>query len=411
MRCRPYDPERDLTAIQRVLREVGWLTEDAANQRANQLWLDTGDCIVTDVDGEAECLVACFDGSLRHLESDLPLTCVGAVVAGRLARGTGLATRLTAEAVAAAAERGVAVAILGMFDQGFYDRLGFGTGSYERRVGFDPADLVLDPPRRPIRLGMDDWERIHASRLAARRGHGACRLTTPAWTHSETLFEPNGFGLGYLDGDGTLGHHLWANAKDAERGPYRVDWLAWRRPEELRELLALLRTLGDQVYLVQMREPPGVQLQDLLRRPLRRRDVGRGGPHASGTQSEGIWQARICDLEACLAATSLPSVERLVFNLALTDPLPDHLSGAGWPGVGGDWVVTLGAESAAERAIHQDGLPTLRCSVGTFTRLWLGVRPATGLACTCPDLDAPTALLDDLDRVLRLPEPAPDWDV
>jgi hypothetical protein len=47
--------------------------------------------------------------------------------------------------------------------------------------------------------------------------------------------------------------------------------------------------------------------------------------------------------------------------------------------------------------------------VGAFTRLWLGVRPASGLAIT-DDLCAPPALLDQLDRVLRLPEPKPDWD-
>ena len=32
---------------------------------------------------------------------------------------------------------------------------------------------------------------------------------------------------------------------------------------------------------------------------------------------------------------------------------------------------------------RDETLPTLTCSVGAFTRLWLGVRPATGLAVTC----------------------------
>ena len=45
---------------------------------------------------------------------------------------------------------------------------------------------------------------------------------------------------------------------------------------------------------------------------------------------------------------------------------------------------------------------------GAFTRLWLGVRPATGLAIT-DDLHGPDDLLDALDERLRLPEPVADW--
>ena len=414
MQSRAYDPDRDLPAVLRVLREVGWLTGDDANRRANELWLGAGESLVAEVGGETECLVACFDGSLRHLDADLPLTCVGAVVSGRVARGGGLATALTAEAVAAAAHRGAAVVVLGVFDQGFYDRLGFGTGSYERRIALDPADLLVEAPRPPVRLGEDDFERMHASRLAGKRGHGACRLTRPEWTQAETLSEPNGFGLGYLDQDGGLLHHLWASTRDPERGPYRVEWLAWRSAAELRELLALLRTLGDQVHSVRLREPPGVQLQDLLRRPARRADVGKGGRHSTGIQSVWSWQVRICALEACLAETALPVREPLTFHLELTDPLPYRLpagSPHAWDGVAGEWTVTLGEQSSAERGARRRGLRTLRASVGTFSRLWLGVRPASGLACTCPDLEAPADLLADLDRVLRLPEPAPDWDV
>jgi hypothetical protein len=37
------------------------------------------------------------------------------------------------------------------------------------------------------------------------------------------------------------------------------------------------------------------------------------------------------------------------------------------------------------------------------------VRAASGLRLT-DDLDGPPALLEQLDHVLRLPEPHPDWD-
>ncbi len=41
--------------------------------------------------------------------------------------------------------------------------------------------------------------------------------------------------------------------------------------------------------------------------------------------------------------------------------------------------------------------------------MWLGVRPATGLAVT-DNLAGPHELLERLDAVLRLPDPKPDWD-
>jgi len=55
------------------------------------------------------------------------------------------------------------------------------------------------------------------------------------------------------------------------------------------------------------------------------------------------------------------------------------------------------------------GLSTLTASVNAFTRLWLGVRPARGLAVT-DELSGPPALLEELDWLLRLPDPKPDWD-
>ena len=64
--------------------------------------------------------------------------------------------------------------------------------------------------------------------------------------------------------------------------------------------------------------------------------------------------------------------------------------------------------SASAEPGRSETLPTLAASVGAFTRLWLGVRPAFGLAMT-DDLRGPAALLEALDRVVRLPEPEPDW--
>ncbi|NIR38539.1 MAG: hypothetical protein GWO22_21975, partial [Actinobacteria bacterium] len=56
-----------------------------------------------------------------------------------------------------------------------------------------------------------------------------------------------------------------------EDGPYRIQWWAYETPHQVRELLGLLKELGDQVASVVTWEPPGVQLQDFVERPFRQR--------------------------------------------------------------------------------------------------------------------------------------------
>jgi hypothetical protein len=96
-------------------------------------------------------------------------------------------------------------------------------------------------------------------------------------------------------------------------------------------------------------------------------------------------------------------------NLRLDDPIARFLEeDAPWRGVGGGYVVQLGPTS--EAAPGQDpALPTLHASVGAFTRLWLGVGPARGLAAT-DALVGPPELLAALEGALLLPAPKVDWD-
>jgi len=223
------------------------------------------------------------------------------------------------------------------------------------------------------------------------------------------LWSRNGFGLGYTDGpNGELTHHLWCETKDVENGPYEVWWMSCRTREEFLELLSLLKNLGDQVRLVKLREPQGIQLQDFLKQPHKMRQVSEKSKYESKIAASAYWQARICDLSRCLDRTHLAG-EEVRFNLVLTDPIKQFLDeGAPWRGVAGEYVVTLGPTSSAEPG-SDASLPTLNASVGAFTRMWLGVRPATGLAWT-DELSGPQDLLEQLDRVLRLPDPKPDWD-
>jgi len=156
-----------------------------------------------------------------------------------------------------------------------------------------------------------------------------------------------------------------------------------------------------------MREPQSIQLQDLIEQPFRQWGVTDNSKE-SHIHAIAYWQVRMCHLPGCLKQTHLQGDE-VRFNLALSDPIDRFLDvGAPWHGVGGDYVVTLGPSSEAKPG-SDASLPTLRASAGAFTRLWLGVRPASGLAVT-DELSGPPDLLEELDRILRLPDPKPDWD-
>ena len=406
MELRRYDSEKDREAAHRIWREVGWL-EDKTEMM--DLVLEAGRAMVAEVNGSAECLVLTAPGTMRYLDEDLPFTCLTGVTTSRIARKQGLAKRLAAHAIAFDAVEGALVAGLGMFEQGYYDQIGFGTGSYAPWVSFDPALLnVAIKPRVPRRLTTGDWAIAHQARLERVRTHGNLNLTPPAVTRSEMLWTDNGFGLGYTDGpDGRLSHYMWCKAKHVERGPYSIRWMVFQTGEQFLELMALLKSLGDQVRMVNMDEPPGIQLQDLLDQPFKQRQISAKSSYATGIRCEAWWQVRICDLAECLARTHLWG-DTVRFNLRLSDPITAYLDEtAPWRGVGGDYVVTLGPSSGAEPG-SDAALPTMTATVNAITRLWLGVRPAAGLAVT-GGLSAPPELLAQLDRLLHLPTPRVDW--
>ncbi len=90
--------------------------------------------------------------------------------------------------------------------------------------------------------------------------------------------------------------------------------------------------------------------------------------------------------------------------LRLTDPI-----GSIEPAVAieGDYVVTIGDESGVEPGSAAD-LPVLEASVNAFTRMWMGVRPASTLALS-DALGATPDMLRLLDEAFALPEPRHGW--
>ncbi len=181
---RDYIPEKDRKAAHRIWSEVGWL--EKGKEEPMDATVECGRALVAQVNGEAECLVISSPGAIRYLDETLPFAGVTGVTTSRIARKRGLAGRLTARLVAADAAEGALVSGLGIFDQGYYDKLGFGAGNYEHWLSFDPALLqVPSQGRIPRRLTEKDWQVVHASRVARHQGHGAITFTPAEITKAE----------------------------------------------------------------------------------------------------------------------------------------------------------------------------------------------------------------------------------
>ena len=257
---RPFEFERDNELVDRILLEVGWRRpqEPDARREARAAFHRAADAFVAELAGAPECFVSTMHGDYSYRGTTLAFTGVTGVVTSRVARKQGLASATTARALAAAAERGSVIAGLGIFDQGFYDKLGFGTGGYDHYLKIDPATLMVPYCTRvAARLTPEDASEVHQARLRRRRTHGSVSLYAEQVTRLNSFHSPTDFGLGFRDDAGVLTHHVWIHTEDAGRGPYRILWTAYSTIAEYMDLLGLLRNLGDQVYLVWLAEPAG----------------------------------------------------------------------------------------------------------------------------------------------------------
>lgn len=410
MNIMPFDADRDREACHRIWSECGWADLSKENEvRGMDLVFDSARGWVVHQDGEAECAVFCSRGDIQYLGEPLPFSGVMAVTTSRIGRKQGYAMRLTAHGVAEDAAEGALVSGLGIFEQGYYNRIGFGNGDYSVYARFDPQALNVPACKRPpVRLTEADFEEVHAARLRRMKSHGAVSFDSPSITRQGMLAEPNGFGLGFRDPDsGQLTHFFWAGTKDVEDGPYGVHFYAYETWNQFTELMGLIKNLGDQVRQIELKEPSGIQLSDLIDQPIHQHYSTSGTKRAMGVQALSISQFRMNDVPACLDRTHL-RCEEFRFNLRLTDPIEEFLDAdARWKGAGGDFIVTLGKSCAAEKG-HDSAFPTLEATVNAFSRLWLAVRPASGLAVT-DSLSAPGELLDQLDWAFQLPSPKRGW--
>lgn len=411
MGIRAYNPGKDKQAVLRIYRELDWLKNEKKEEQAIDWFFRCSKVNIHDVNGSAECVIAIIPARVQYSndsKNNLRFSAIASMATSLIIRQRRIAGKLLAYSIAEDVQKGAQVAGLCMFEQGFYDRLGFGTGSYENRVCFDPANLNISiKPRIPVRITDKDWKQAHECTLNRKTFHGGVNLLPSLITRVRMAFTKNGFGFGYKE-KGRITHYMWIQTDNIESGPYNIQWMSYNTGEQFLELLALIKSWGDQIRLVEIEEPVHIQFQDFLCKPFYYSQITEKAKYENKITAAAYWQMRICLLQDCITAVKTGGVG-VEFNLRLYDPIKEYLpQDSKWQGCSGDYVVKFGSESVI-RPGKKNGLPVLEASIGAFTRMWLGVRPASGLAIS-DNLKAPDSLLEGLDIVFLLPRPSPDCD-
>ncbi len=410
-----FSYERDMKDVLRVWTETGWFEgEDRERTYIEQFFqANDGRSVVARLNGQAESVVHRTLGTMHYDDTQVSLGGVTAVTTSRIARRLRFASRLTARTVAHLGDEGAAVAILGMFEQGFYDRFGFGVGPYENRVYVYPGDL--DVPvryRTPERLDFDDQiEEIHEAVVNRMPWHGGVAVGGERFTKAGTQIDEEISTYGYRT-DGVLSHFVSMVTK-GENGPDRVVAMAYETKEQCFELLRLLQEWGDQVDGIRFVEPVWMQAQDFMKQPGREYRRTKGTPNAMHIDADAWWQLRIVDLGACISVMR-PSSQSFSVVVELEDPIEPHLIDSGYEGewrpLSGTWRLSFGASNRAERI---DPTPDvdIRTSVNALSRWWLGVLPASTLQ-VMGQFHGDPDVMNDLDTLTaHLPTPQIGWNI
>jgi predicted acetyltransferase len=215
MIIRNYDPKKDQKAVHRIWEEIDWIDrDDEDDKKYLDIHMSGSRSLVADVNGAAECVVNSSPGSIQYLKEELPIAIVASVCTSLVGRKQGLASRLTAKLVAEDAVNGAIISVLGMFEQGYYSRLGFGTGPYEHFVSFDPSQLIVNRKASiPVRISNEDYNDVYKAMLNRRCDHGAVKLLAIEMTQWEMGATEKPFGLGYWYEKNILTHFIRENPK------------------------------------------------------------------------------------------------------------------------------------------------------------------------------------------------------
>ncbi len=403
MNIRPLNLENDIDQMVKIWQEVGWLSSE--EKPVLKILFQAGQGYGADLEDELEATLLSLPADINYEVNLLPVQALSGLVVSPRARRQRIGRNIMIRALEEAARSGQALSALIMFEQGFYDRLGFGLGGYKRVFTFDPEKLnIAEDPVMPARLSIDEWKSVHQALKRRDRSHGGISIKSPEFIKAELEWDKNeSYGLGYYDDDGSISHFLWLWRQGDSHGPLLVKFLACRNQAQLLDLLAIISRLGDQIHAVKMSEPYCLRLRDFISYPHKQERKTTGGKLSYKSRVEAPGQLKILDLRRCIEALAIPGAE-LEFNLKLEDPL-SKFAGEDSPAViSGEFSLKLGEESQLKEGTVQ-GLPTLQSSINAFTRLWLGSASPLELKASS-QFSAPSELFRKLEETFRwLPEP------
>jgi len=405
MKYRKYQPDKHKKAVRRIWKEIGWLSKE--NYDAMDIEIENSKTIVKEINGEAETLVSSVMGDYNYNGNNLNLSAIIAVTTSLVARKKGYAGKLTAQKIAEDAKSGAEICGLGMFEQGYYDRLGFGSIGYQNWIQFCPENLNIKINRElPKRYSFEDYVRIHESRINRIKKNGALNLPEHITKAGLKFNEKKSLVLGYENDKGDITHHFLLRDANTSHGPVMVDWMAYRNYEQFRDLLGLLKSFEDQIFAITMPEPPLMQFQDFLDKPFRNYMKTAKSKYKFYNNARANHQFRILNIFKCIEKTSVRN--NVKFNLELNDPIKDFFDDdAEWKGISGEYVIELGENSRIKKGID-NRLPKIKTNVNNFTRMWMGVLPASVLQIY-ENFEGDEKLIKKLDDIFNFHKPCIDW--
>lgn len=461
MEFRVVNAKPDLEQLKLLWKDAAWDAELEDYEAALRHLIPHTHSLVADDDRGIAAVVASMGGEFQFLESSLPMSVVLSVLSAAHARRQGHSAELLTILLQQEQTRGAVVAVLGAFDQGYYDKLGFGTGGYDPVMVMNPAALripsharrALDHPSVRIRrITNADSEALFASWVRHKRYHGACTAKNVGFVSAMMHgMAGQGFGLAICEGSGT-NEHIAAHFFGKRLGEGKLDilWACADTPARYLQLLEVIHRLSDQLEQVKLTPPPYIALHDLLARPLRDGIVHTGHPFDDAL----LWQLRILDIPRAIHAVRLPIAETVHFTLRITDPVEKYAP-ADWTGCAGDYAVQLGEESrcvplksqgeswgnaqqgewgetregawsesrgntqggargntqdnAQDNAQEAQGEAVLDASIGAFSRFWSGALRPSALSHS-DHFHASEELIAQLERVYSVPTPFRMWE-
>ena len=141
---RKYKPKDEEQCI-RIFREIGWMDGKESDGDVFGAYISEASPLVAELNGEIEVFVVTRTGSCKYQDGDIPFSAVTGVATSRVARQQGLASSVTARAIAKSASEGAVSRCLACSTKGIMKNLDMAlqrTTEYRRST--QPRSAFLD---------------------------------------------------------------------------------------------------------------------------------------------------------------------------------------------------------------------------------------------------------------------------